>query len=104
EADGQDLSFLKACICGAAPMPVDVFHRFEEKFGAKIIEGYGLSEGTCVSSLNPLLGERKIGSIGLPIAGQEMAIWDEDCGVLPDGEIGEIVIRGPNVMQGYFNN
>ncbi len=104
EADGEDLSFLKACICGAAPMPVEVFQRFEQKFGAKIIEGYGLSEGTCVSSLNPLQGTRKIGSIGVPIAGQEMAIWDDDGHPLPAGEIGEIVVRGPNVMQGYYNN
>lgn len=104
EAEGEDLSFLKACICGAAPMPVEVFQKFEEKFGAKIIEGYGLSEGTCVSSLNPLNGVRKIGSIGIPIQGQEMAIWDEDGKELPDGEIGEIVIKGPNVMQGYYNN
>ena len=104
EAEGEDLSFLKACICGAAPMPVEVFQKFEQKFKAKIIEGYGLSEGTCVSSLNPLQGTRKIGSIGIPIAGQEMSIWDEDGSALAVGEIGEIVIRGPNVMQGYYNN
>ncbi|MCB1327272.1 MAG: long-chain-fatty-acid--CoA ligase [Leptospiraceae bacterium] len=104
EAEGESLDFMKACICGAAPMPVDVFQKFEEKFGAKIIEGYGLSEGTCVSSLNPLNGVRKIGSIGIPIAGQQMAIWDDDGNELPDGEVGEIVIRGPNVMSGYWNN
>ena len=104
EAEGEDLSFMKACVCGAAPMPVDVFQKFEKKFGAKIIEGYGLSEGTCVSSLNPLKGDRKIGSIGIPIDGQEMAIWDEDCSPLPNGEIGEIVIKGPNIMLAYYNN
>ncbi len=104
EAEGENLSFLKACICGAAPMPVDVFQKFEQKFGAKIIEGYGLSEGTCVSSLNPLNGVRKIGSIGIPIQGQSMAIWDDDGNPLPPGEIGEIVIKGPNVMRGYYNN
>jgi len=104
EADGEDLSFLKACICGAAPMPVEVFKAFEKKFGAKIIEGYGLSEGTCVSSLNPLKGIRKIGSIGIPIDGQKMAIWDEIGNPLPDGEVGEIVIKGPNVMLGYYKN
>ena len=102
EAEGEDLSFLKACICGAAPMPVEVYHKFENKFKAKIIEGYGLSEGTCVSSLNPINGVRKIGSIGLPIDGQEMAIWDNDNKPLPDGEIGEIVISGPNMMLGYY--
>ncbi|MFO1470383.1 MAG: long-chain fatty acid--CoA ligase [Turneriella sp.] len=124
EAEGQDLSFLKACICGAAPMPVEVFNKFEEKFKGKIIEGYGLSEGTCVSSLNPMHGQRKIGSIGLTIPGQKMAIVAHggaqvgaatDGGpptvnanihdrneFLPDGEIGEIVIQGPNMMTGYY--
>lgn len=106
EAEGQDLSFLKACICGAAPMPVEVFNRFEEKFKGKIIEGYGLSEGTCVSSLNPLRGKRKIGSIGLSIAGQEMAVANANIEgrneFLADGEVGELVVRGPNVMQGYY--
>ena len=102
EAEGEDLSFLKACICGAAPMPVEVYHKFEQKFKAKIIEGYGLSEGTCVSSLNPINGVRKIGSIGLPIDGQAMAIWDNDNNPLPDGDIGEIMISGPNMMLGYY--
>lgn len=104
EAEGEDLGFLKACICGAAPMPVEVFNTFEQKFGAKIIEGYGLSEGTCVSSLNPLQGTRKIGSIGIPIAGQDMSIWDNEGYPMPDGEVGEIVIKGPNVMKGYYKN
>ncbi|MFZ5629403.1 MAG: class I adenylate-forming enzyme family protein [Spirochaetota bacterium] len=106
EAEGEDLSFLKACICGAAPMPVEVFNSFEQKFKGKIIEGYGLSEGTCVSSLNPLRGKRKIGSIGLSIPGQEMRIASANIEgrneFLPDGEIGEIVVKGPNVMQGYY--
>lgn len=124
EAEGQDLSFLKACICGAAPMPVEVFNKFEEKFKGKIIEGYGLSEGTCVSSLNPMHGQRKIGSIGLTIPGQKMAIvahggaqvgaatdggaptvnanFHDRNEFLPDGEIGEIVIQGPNMMTGYY--
>jgi len=106
EADGADLSFLKACVCGAAPMPVEVFNKFEEKFKAKIIEGYGLSEGTCVSSLNPLHGTRKIGSIGVSIAGQEMQIVNANINdknvFLKDGEIGEIVIKGPNMMTGYY--
>lgn len=106
--DGTDLSFLKACVCGAAPMPVEVFKKFEEKFNTKIIEGYGLSEGTCVSSLNPLHGTRKIGSIGLALPGQEMAIAALKRGENPeptfaaDGEVGEIVIRGPNTMAGYY--
>jgi long-chain acyl-CoA synthetase len=108
EAEGQDLSFLKVCICGAAPMPVEVFNKFEEKFKGKIIEGYGLSEGTCVSSLNPMHGQRKIGSIGLTIPGQSMGIVSANINdrniFLPDGEIGEIVIQGPNMMSGYYSN
>jgi long-chain acyl-CoA synthetase len=102
--DGADLSFLKACICGAAPMPVDVFNKFERKFKAKIIEGYGLTEGTCASSLNPLVGKRKIGSIGIALEGQEMAIVDDKNNFLPDGEIGEIVAKGENIMVGYFRD
>lgn len=104
ENEGERLDFMKSCVCGSAPMPVEVFNKFEEKFGAKIIEGYGLSEGTCVSSLNPINGVRKIGSIGVPLDGQAMAIWDADGNDLPDGEIGEIVVSGPNVMRGYWKN
>ncbi len=87
-----DLSALRFCICGAAPMPVEVFETFEKKFNAVIMEGYGLTEGTCASSVNPL-DTRKIGSIGLPLEGQEMKIVD-----------GEICVKGPNVMQGYYKN
>ena len=87
-----DLSRLRFCICGAAPMPVEVFETFEKKFNAVIMEGYGLTEGTCASSVNPL-DKRKIGSIGLPLEGQEMKIED-----------GEICIKGPNLMQGYYKN
>lgn len=102
--NGEDLSFLKACICGAAPMPIEVFNKFERKFKGKIIEGYGLSEGTCVSSLNPIDGERKIGSIGTALEGQEMVIMNENGSVIAEGEIGEICIKGKNVMAGYYKN
>ncbi len=104
EAEGHDLSSLRFCICGAAPMPVELFQKFEEKFNAFILEGYGLSEGTCVSSVNPLKGKRKIGSIGLPLPHQEMKIFNEQDREVPAGEVGEIVIRGANVMAGYFKN
>ena len=104
EAKEHDLSSLRFCICGAAPMPVELFQKFEEKFHAFILEGYGLSEGTCVSSVNPLGGRRKIGSIGLPLPGQEVAIFNEQDEAVPDGGIGEIVVRGENVMAGYFKN
>ena len=103
-AAGEDLSFMKACFCGAAPMPLEVFRKFEKKFNAKIIEGYGLSEGTCVASVNPVNGERRVGSIGLCLKGQEMQIWASDGKPLPAGQIGEIVIRGENIFKGYFKN
>lgn len=101
-ADTADYSSLRYVICGAAPLPVNLFHRFEEKFKLHILEGYGLTEGTCVSSINPYYGMRKIGSIGLPLRGQEMDILDEKGNILPVGELGEICIRGSNTMQGYF--
>lgn len=105
EAAAYDLSSLRFCICGAAPMPVDVFERFEARFKAHIMEGYGLSEATCVSSVNPPPpGKRKIGSIGLALDEQEMMVVDEQGEELPRGKVGEIVVRGRNVMQGYWNN
>ncbi len=104
DAESYDLSPLRFCICGAAPMPVDVFETFEKKYNAFILEGYGLSEGTCASSLNPLDGKRKVGSIGVPLRGQEMMISDgrgEECSL---GEVGEVLVRGDNVMKGYYKN
>ena len=103
-AEGLDLSRLRFCICGAAPMPVEVFETFEKKYRAFILEGYGLSEGTCASSINPLQGARKIGSIGLPLKGQELKIADPADKELPRGQVGEILVRGKNVMQGYYRN
>lgn len=91
-ADQYDLSRLRFCICGAAPMPIEVFEGFERKFHAVILEGYGLTEGTCASSVNPL-DRRKVGSIGVPLEGQEMKLINE-----------EIVIRGPNLMKGYYKD
>lgn len=93
-------------LCGAAPMPVEVFRIFQERTGLKILEGYGLTEGTCVSSVNPPLGDRRLGSIGLRVPGQQMkaVLLDEagryqrDCA---DGETGVLVIAGPNVFTGY---
>lgn len=104
DAEKYDLSKLRFCICGAAPMPVEVFNAFEKKYKAFILEGFGLSEGTCASSINPLDGKRKIGSIGLPLKGQEMRIFDDKDGELPPGKVGEIVVRGRNVMKGYYRN
>lgn len=105
DSSRYDLSSLRFCICGAAPMPVEVFEKFEAKFKAHILEGYGLSEASCASSVNlPPPGPRKIGSIGLPLKGQELKIFDGDGRELSDGSVGEIVVRGPTVMSGYWNN
>ncbi|MFQ5455504.1 MAG: class I adenylate-forming enzyme family protein [Nitrospirota bacterium] len=104
DAEMYNLSSLRFCVCGAAPMPAEVFKKFEEKFKAYILEGYGLSEGTCVSSVNPLGRKRKIGSIGIPLPEQEMKIFDERDRELDTMDIGEIVVKGDNVMKGYFKN
>lgn len=98
----EDISSLKFGICGAAPLPVEVHKQFETTFGVPIFEGYGLSETTCYSTFNPPdPAKRKIGSIGVAV-GNEVAIWDEACREVLPGVGGEIVIRGENVMKGYF--
>jgi long-chain acyl-CoA synthetase len=105
DASQYDLSNLRVCICGAAPMPVEVYNAFERIYKAFVLEGYGLSEGTCASSLNPLDGRpRKVGSIGVPLPGQEIQIVDDNDQELPAGQVGEIVVRGANVMHGYYRN
>jgi long-chain acyl-CoA synthetase len=101
---GLDISSLDFVGCGAAPLPLEIIQRFERDFGLRILEGYGLTEGTCVSSLNPYWSPRKVGSIGLPIRGQAMRIFDDNGNEPPAGKLGEIVIKGPNVMKGYYNN
>jgi long-chain acyl-CoA synthetase len=84
-------------------MPVEVLKGFEEAFGCKVLEGYGLSETSPVASFNHRDRERKPGSIGTPIEGVEMKVVDDDGHEVPQGEVGEIVIRGHNVMKGYWN-
>ena len=101
--DKHDKTSLWFGVCGAAPMPVETFKEFERTFGIPLVEGYGLTEGTCVSTLNPRDGVRKIGSIGVACPGQEVLIVDEDGNELPSGEPGEIVVRGDVVMMGYHN-
>jgi len=94
---------LRICISGAAPLPVQVLQDFEKKFGIPLIEGYGLSEASPVVSKNPLDRTRKPGSIGLPIANVEVTVQNDAGAVLAPFEIGEICVRGGNVMQGYWN-
>jgi len=93
---------LRLCITGGAPMPIWILHEFEKRFGVTVLEGYGLSETSPVASFNVRGQPRKVGSIGVPIPGVQMRIVDEAGQELPPGEIGEIVIRGPNVMKGYY--
>ena len=98
----HDLSSLKYGVCGAAPMPVETIRRFEEVYGVEILEGYGLTEGTVASTLHRRGGMKKIGSIGPALPGQDVRIFDEENNELPSGEVGEIVVRGDNVMVGYL--
>ncbi len=102
ERESFDTSSLRNCITGGASMPVEVLHGFEEAFGAKVLEGYGLSETSPVACSNHPDMERKAGSIGTPIEGVEMQVVDEDDNPVAQGEVGEIVIRGHNIMKGYW--
>jgi long-chain acyl-CoA synthetase len=102
ERERFDTSTLRTCITGGASMPVEVLRGFEEAFGCIVLEGYGLSETSPVASSNHPDQERKPGSIGTPIEGVEMRVVDEDDEPVAQGEIGEIVIRGHNVMKGYW--
>jgi len=93
---------LRLCISGAAPLPVQILHEFEAKFHIPLIEGYGLSEASPVVTKNPLDGTRKPGSIGVPIAHVEVSIQDDNGRELGANQIGEVCVRGGNVMMGYW--
>ena len=101
--ESADCSTLRICMSGGAAMPAELMRAFEEKFGCIILEGYGLSETSPVASFNHPDRERKAGSIGTPIAGVDMKVVDDDGGEVEQGGVGEIVIRGHNVMKGYWN-
>lgn len=100
-----DLKSIKYCVSGSAPMPVEYIEQFKAMTGAEILEGFGLTEASPVTHLNPLSGKRKPGSIGLPFPDTEAWVVDMEVGsvALPPGKIGELVVRGPQVMMGYFN-
>jgi len=100
--EGADLSCLRMCVSGGASLPVELMRAFEEAFDCIILEGYGLSETSPVASFNHPDRPRKPGSIGTPIAGVEMKLVDDDGNDVAAGEVGEIVIRGHNVMKGYW--
>lgn len=100
-----DLTSIKAAISGAGPLMHEVQEKFEQLTRARIVEGYGLSEASPVTHANPVYGRRKVGSIGLPWPDTEARIVDIETGekVLPVGDAGELVVRGPQVMKGYWN-
>jgi long-chain acyl-CoA synthetase len=102
DADEHDVSSLRLCVSGGAALPVEVLRAFEERFGCIVLEGYGLSETSPVASFNHPDRERKPGSIGTPIDGVEMKLVDETGAGAPAGEVGEIAIRGHNVMKSYW--
>ncbi len=97
-----DTSSLRTCVSGGASLPVEVLRAFEQQFGTAILEGYGLSETSPVASFNHPDRDRKPGSIGTPIRDVEMKVVDEQDEDVAQGEVGEIVIKGPNVMKGYW--
>ena len=102
-ADAADTSALEVCVSGGAAMPVEIMRAFEDKFGCEILDGYGLSETSPVASFNRRGRERKPGSIGLPVSGVDMRLVDDDGSAVAEDDVGEIQIRGHNVMKGYWH-
>ena len=99
-----DLRSIRACVSGAAPLPREVQTRFETLTGGRLVEGYGLTEASPVTHANPLEGTRKTGSIGIPFPDTDARIVDDTgAQALPPGEVGELTVRGPQVMQGYWH-
>ena len=101
--NGLKTNQLRFAMCGSAPVPAEVLRRFEETFKCLVVEGYGLSESTCRSTFNPPDQRRRPGSCGVPI-GNEMRVVDEEDREVADGELGEIVLRGENILKGYYKN
>jgi len=93
---------MRAWGSGAAPLPTELVEPFEKKFGGRLLEGYGLTEASPVVSAHRYSGVRKLGSVGQAIPGVEITILDDADHVVPSGEVGEVCVRGPNVMQGYY--
>jgi len=104
DAGRHDTSSMRVWGSGAAPLPVEIVEPFEKKFGGKLLEGYGLTEASPVVSAHRLSGVRKLGSVGQPIPGVEVSIQDDTDRPLPAGEVGEVCVKGPNVMAGYYKN
>ncbi|WP_419876960.1 long-chain-fatty-acid--CoA ligase [Brevibacillus centrosporus] len=101
-ATRADFSTIRVCCSGGASMPVELLHKFEEKFGVKIMEGYGLSEAAPATAFNPIRGTRKPGSVGIDLPGVTNKVVDPEGNEVPRGEVGELIVYGPNVMLGYL--
>ena len=99
----EDFSNIRLAISGGSSLPVALLHNFEDKFNVRISEGYGLSEASPVTCFNPIDRERKPGSIGMSIVNVENKVVNELGEEVPVGEVGELIVRGPNVMKGYYN-
>ncbi|MGM0920294.1 MAG: long-chain-fatty-acid--CoA ligase [Bacillota bacterium] len=104
EIEEAKLSCLKLCSSGSAPLPVEIIQRFERLTGTRIGEGFGLSEASPSTHRNPPFGKRKIGSIGIPVPETDCMIVDEDNRELGPKSVGELLIKGPQIMKGYWNN
>lgn len=102
EGNPENFEDLRLAISGGAPLPVQVLYNFEKKFNVRVSEGYGLSEASPVTCFNPLALERKPGSIGMSICNVENKVVDENGQEVPHGEVGELIVKGPNVMKGYY--
>jgi long-chain acyl-CoA synthetase len=100
-----NLKSIKACISGSAPLPVEVAEHFNQLTGGMVVEGYGLSEASPVTHVNPFSHNVRVGTIGLPISDTEAKVVDIETGTreLVPGEVGELIVRGPQVMKGYWN-
>ena len=97
------IASVRICLCGSAPLPIEVQEAFEKLTRGRLVEAYGLTEASPGTHCNPLSGERRVGSIGLPLPGTDASIVDLRTGEpLPPGEVGELLIRGPQVMRGYW--
>jgi long-chain acyl-CoA synthetase len=103
DAEGHDISSLKLCMTGGAPMPVEVMNAWEEKYGTPILEGFGLSETSPIATFGVMDKPRKAGSIGYPVWGVDLAIMDDNDVPQGENQRGEICIRGHNIMSGYLN-
>ncbi len=101
-----DISSIKSCFSGSAPLPLSVLQRFEELTGCRIVEGYGLTETSPVTHVNPLMGVRKVGTVGIPVPGTDIKVVDpaDPAKEVEQGEEGELLVKGPQVMKGYWNN